>query len=232
MRKFLVVLLVLLAVLVVAADMGGRSLAQSMIAQQISQRMEMSEEPEVSIEGWAFLPQALGGTYEELNIRATSATLGEVTAEQIEITASDVEAPLADLLSTPNVVAGTLEGTAVLPYSFVNPYLPEGVTVSTENGSPRISGTVALADFGISVPVEAAPEITVEEGTILVTPTDVQVGDAPVDVSGMVADMITFSFPMPELPYGLALTGAESIPGGLRITGTATDVPLMGSEAA
>ena len=231
MRKFLVVLLILLAALVVGADVGGRSLAQNMIADQVRQQFQMEQEPTVEIEGWAFLPQAFGGTYEEIVISAPSATFGEYPVEKIEVRALDVDAPLSELLSDPQVTAGRIDGSAVLPYSILNPYLPEGITVSTENGMPQASGELAVADLGISVPVSAALEVSVQDGIVSAAPTDIQVEGAPIDISGLVSGMMTVSLPVPQMPFGMTVTDAEAVSGGLRVDGTAENVPLMGSDA-
>ncbi|MFL1376945.1 MULTISPECIES: LmeA family phospholipid-binding protein [unclassified Nocardiopsis] len=231
MRKFLVVLLILLAALVVGADIGGRALAQNMIAGQVQQQFQMEQEPTVEIGGWAFLPQAIGGTYQEIVISAPSATFGEYPVEQIEVRASDVDAPPAELLSDPQVTAGRIDGSAVLPYSILNPFLPEGITVSTEGGKPYASGELAVTDLGISVPVSAALDITVQDGVVSATPGDIQVEGAPIDISGMVSNMMTVSFPVPQMPFGMTVTDAEAVSGGLRVDGTAENVPLMGAEA-
>ncbi|NYH52295.1 MULTISPECIES: LmeA family phospholipid-binding protein [Nocardiopsis] len=232
MRKFLVVLLVLCAALVVVADIGLRSFAQDMVARQVAQQLQMSEEPEVSIEGWAFLPQALGGTYSEINISAASATMDSITVEQIDVTATEVEVPPADLLDQPSVVAGRLDGSFTVPYSYFNAYLPEGITITTEGGDPRISGELALPGSGISTPVEAGGEFAVDGDTVTVTPVDIRIGEVPTGVDDMVSGMLTSSFQVPHLPFGLTITEAETTSSGLRVTGTAEDVPIMGSEAA
>ncbi|WP_150240553.1 LmeA family phospholipid-binding protein [Nocardiopsis quinghaiensis] len=232
MRKFLVVLLVLLAALVVAADIGARGFAQDMVARQVAQQLQMSEEPEVSIEGWAFLPQALSGTYSEINITAASATMDSITVEQVDVTATEVEAPPAELLDQPSVVAGRLDGSFTVPYSYFNAYLPEGITITTEGDEPRISGELALPGSGISTPVDAGGEFAVEDGTVTVTPVDIQIGAAPAGVGDTVSGMLTSSFQVPQLPFGLTVTEAETTSSGLRVTGTAQDVPIMGSEAA
>lgn len=231
MRKFLVVFLILLAVLVVAADVGARSFAQNTLAERLAQQMEMSEQPDVSIEGWAFLPQVISGTYTEVNIKADSATMGGVTVEKIEATASDVEAPLSDLMNEPTVTAGRVDGSFVVPYAYFNPYLPEGMTISTENGEPRISGELAFPELGLSTSVSTGGEFTVDGDTLYVTPIDIEVGDVPFDVDSVVTNMLTFSAQVPELPFGLTATDMEATSSGLKITGTGKDVPLMGSEA-
>ncbi|WP_017572155.1 LmeA family phospholipid-binding protein [Nocardiopsis halotolerans] len=231
MRKFLVVLLLLLVAVVVAADVGARSFAQNLIAGQAAQQLQMEQEPEVSVEGWAFLPQAISGTYSEIDISAPAATVGDVHLEQIDATATDVEAPLAELIDQPRVVAGQLEGSAVLPYSFFNPHLPEGVTIITEGGEPRITGELALSQFGVSTSVSAGGEFTVDGDTVTVTPTDIQLDDAPPGVDDMVANTLSFSFQVPQLPFGLTVTEVEPASSGVRFAGTAQDVPIMGSEA-
>ena len=232
MRKFLVVLLILLVALVVAVDIGGRSFAQSTVARQLAQQLQMAEEPTVEIAGWAFLPQVFGGEYSEIRITADTATLNGVTLEQIDATASDVQAPLADLLDQPSVVAGQLDGSAVVPYSYFNAYLPEGITVATEDGQPRITGELALPELGLSTSVNAGGQFTVDGDTLSFTPEDIQVEGVPGDVGSLVAGSLTFSAQAPALPFGLAVTDMEPTSSGLRITGTGADVPLMGAEAA
>ncbi|MFC9939644.1 LmeA family phospholipid-binding protein [Nocardiopsis alba] len=232
MRKFLVVLLILLAALVVVADIGARSFAQSTLSERLAQQMDMSEEPDISIEGWAFLPQVLSGTYTEVNIDAASATMSGVTVEQVEATASDVEAPLSDLMNEPDVVAGQVDGSFVVPYTYFNPYLPEGMTIGTEEGDARISGELALTELGRSIPVSSGVEFTVDGDVLTVTPVDIQIGDLPIDLGDQVADALGFSAQVPELPLGLSVTEMEATSSGLRITGTGSDIPLMGSEVA
>lgn len=232
MRKFLVVLLIFLAVVVVVADIAARSFAQNTIADQSAQHLGMSEKPEVSIEGWAFLPQALAGTYSEININSDSATVNGHTFEQIDASARDVEAPPAELLSQPDVVAGQLDGSAVVPYSFLNSQLPEGITLTTDdNHEPRINGELAIPEMSISTTVSSGAEFSVDNGTLHVTPVDVEIGDTPSGMSETVTQMLAFSVQIPELPFGLQITDMEAAPGGLRVSGTGEDVPLMGSEA-
>lgn len=233
MRKFLVVLLIFLAVVVVVADIAARSFAQNTIAEQSAQHLGLSEDPEVSIEGWAFLPQALSGTYSEINIDSESATVDGHTFEQIEASAREVEAPLADLLSQPDVVAGELDGSAVVPYSFLNAQLPEGITITTgDDDEPRINGELAIPEMNISTTVSSGAEFSVDGDTLHVTPVDVEIGEAPSGMSETVTQMLAFTIQIPELPFGLQITDLEAAAGGLRIAGTGEDVPLMGAEEA
>ncbi|MCY9786163.1 DUF2993 domain-containing protein [Nocardiopsis sp. EMB25] len=231
MRKFLVVLLLLLGVVAVVADVALRGVAEDMVSERMAERLDMAEEPDVAIGGWAFLPQAVTGDYSQITITADSAAMAGVTVEQIEASASDVRAPLSELLDQPDVVAGTVDGSFVVPYSYFSAHLPEGMTVTTEGGEPRIIGELALPELGLSTSVSAGGEFTVEGDTVRLTPVDVQLGDTPIDVGSMVEGMLSFSVQAPELPFGLTVTDMEATSNGLRITGVGQDVPLMGSEA-
>ncbi|OLT28038.1 hypothetical protein BJF83_16485 [Nocardiopsis sp. CNR-923] len=232
MRKLLVVLLFLIGVVAVVADVALRGVAEGVISERMAQQLDMTENPEVAIEGWAFLPQAVTGEYSRITITGDGAAMAGVSVEQIEANATDVDAPLGDLLEQPSVVAGTIDGSFVVPYSYFNAHLPEGMTVTTEGGQPRIVGELALPELSLSTSVSAGAEFTVEGDTVRLTPVDVQLGDTPIDVSSMVQGMLSFSVQAPALPFGLTVTDMEATSNGLRITGVGQDVPLMGAEAA
>lgn len=229
MRAF-VVFLVFLLIVVVVADRALHSAAQNMIAERVAQQTGMTEEPDVGIGGFAFLPQAVRGTYSEITISADSMQIGEYTLEQVDVLAEDVDAPLSDLLTQPQVVAGSMTGSTVLPYSEVVQELPEGVAIENENGQPRLTGEVAVPQWGISVTVSSGAEFAVEENTLYVRPVDLEIGDAPVDISGLVEGMLVQAYAIPQLPFGLRITDVEATPSGVRFSGEGEDVPLMGSR--
>ncbi|WP_028649943.1 DUF2993 domain-containing protein [Nocardiopsis sp. CNT312] len=231
MRKFLIVLLFLIACGVVAADIVLRGVAEDLASERIVQT-GATDEAHVAIGGWAFLPQVITGEYERIVITADSASAAGMTIEQIEVSATGVEAPLSELLAQPLLVAGQVEGSFVVPYSYFGSRLPEGVSFSTEGGEPRISGELALPGTGRSVPVTAGGEFTVDGDVVALTPVDVQAGDGSLDAGPVAEGMLSFDFETPELPFGLSLTDMETASNGLRITGVGQDVSLAGSEAA
>lgn len=233
MRKFLVVFLIFLAVVVVVGDVLARSFAQNTIASQTAQQMNMPEEPDVSIEGWAFLPQAISGNYSEINLSADSATVENVDVEQVRVDLSDVDAPLMGLIGgDPDVTAGEVDGSVVLPYGYLNSQLPEGVTINNEGEEARMSGELAITELDLSTQISSGAEFEVDDDTLHVRPVDVEVDGAPSQVVDSVAGMLSFSIQIPDLPYGLRITDVDPAGAGVRVDGTASDVPIMGSEAA
>ncbi|GHD29422.1 LmeA family phospholipid-binding protein [Nocardiopsis kunsanensis] len=233
MRKFLVVFLIFLAVVVVVGDVLARSFAQNTIAARTAEQMNMSEEPDVAIEGWAFLPQAIKGDYSEIGLSAGSATVEGVDVEQVNVDLTDVGAPLPDLVGgQPEVVAGGIDGSVVLPYGYLDSQLPEGVTINNEGEEARMSGELAITELDLSTRISSGAEFEIDDGTLHVIPVDVEVDGAPSRVVDSVAGMLAFSIQIPELPYGLQITEVEPTGSGVRVDGTAQDVPIMGDEAA
>lgn len=227
MRKLLVIL-ILLVIVVVIADRALHSGAESEVAKRVSQEYPMASEPEVDIAGFPFLTQAISGNYSEIDVVTGAFTYEDIQFERVDVTLSDVEAPLADLLSEPSIVAGSAEGTALLPYSELQKRLPEGVIIEQqEGGSPRISGDLAIQGF--SVPVESAIDISVTDSTISVVPTDVEVGEVDLDVGG-IEEELAFDFPVEDLPFELAMTDVETLPNGVQISARGTDIWIAGPQ--
>lgn len=226
MRKFLVFLIFLL-ILLVAADRGSHYAAETEIAKRIAQQYGMATEPEVTIGGFPFLHQAVGGEYEEIRVVTGAMTIEEVQVDRVDVTLRDVVAPFADLLSQPSAVAGSVEGTVMLPYSELQKRLPPGVVIETENGTPRISGDLAYEGFSVEVSSEF--QIDVTDGMLTVTPSDVQLGEQLVPMS-WAQTMLSPSVRLPQLPFDLEVTEVELLPNGIQATAQGTDVPIIGAR--
>ncbi|MEY9215078.1 DUF2993 domain-containing protein [Thermobifida halotolerans] len=228
MRKFLVFLIFLL-VLLVAADRGSHYAAESEIAKRIAQQYDMAAEPEVTIGGFPFLNQAIGGEYQEIHVVTGALTVEEVQVDRVDVTLTDVRAPFSDLLSQPNVVAGGVEGTVLLPYSELQKRLPPGVVIESENGEPRISGDLAYEGFSVSV--SSRFQIEVEDDVLIVTPSDVELGEELVPMS-WAQTMLAPTVQLPRLPFDLRVTEVELLPNGIQATAVGSDVQIVGSSDA
>ncbi|MBB6173901.1 hypothetical protein HNR23_003961 [Nocardiopsis mwathae] len=228
MRKFLVFILIFLLVMIVVADRGLHSAAQNEIAKRVSQQYEMASEPEVTIGGFPFLTQAIGGEYSEINIVTGAMTINDVNFDRLDITARDVEAPIADLMSEPSVVARSADATVMLPYSELQSRLPQGIVIENQDGKPRMSGDLALPG-GISEEVSADLEVSIDGDVINVTPRNVQIRELPIDLGPVVEERLTVGFQVPPMPFDLQVTEIEALPNGVQVSAHATDVRLVGA---
>ncbi|WP_017557948.1 LmeA family phospholipid-binding protein [Nocardiopsis baichengensis] len=228
MRKFLV-FLVFLLILLAVADRGLHSAAQSEIAKRVGAQYEMSSEPEVAIGGFPFLTQAVGGTYSEISIVTGAMVVNDVQLERVDMTARDVHAPLSALMSEPSAVAESADARVMLPYSELQQRLPEGIVIETEDGEPRMAGDLSMGGF--STPVSAGLDISAEGETVTLSPRDVQIGEAGLDLGDQVAQRLTATVTIPRLPFGLQIKGIEALPNGVEVAAEATDVQLVGGGA-
>ncbi|GAA4938962.1 DUF2993 domain-containing protein [Streptomonospora halophila] len=229
MRKFLVFVIFVLIVVAVA-DRGLHYAAESEIASRVEQQYEMASEPEVTIGGFPFLTQAVSGEYDEIRIVTGAIVVDSVQLERVNVTARDVTAPLSDLMTQPSVVAGTAEAKVTLPYSELQKRLPEGIVIENENGKPRMSGDLALGQY--STPVSADLQVSVEDDSIMVTPSDIEVGQTGLGGMDLVEQMLSLQVPVPEMPFGLEVQSIEALPNGVEVMAEARDVELVGTSPA
>lgn len=227
MRKFLVFLIFLL-ILLVAADRGSHYAAENEIAKRIAQQYGMTTEPEVTISGFPFLNQALGGEYAEIHVVTGAMTVEEVQVDRVDVTLRNVEVPFMELLSKPRAVAGGVEGTVLLPYSELQKRLPQGMVVETENGVPKLSGDLAYQGFSVSVSSEF--QIAVEDDVLTVTPADIQMGEQTIPAS-WAQTMLSPTMKLPRLPFDLKVTEVELLPNGIQATAVGSDVPIVGARS-
>ncbi|GAA1982307.1 DUF2993 domain-containing protein [Nocardiopsis rhodophaea] len=231
MRKFLAFILIFLLVMVVVADRGLHSAAQNEIAKRVSQRYQLSSEPEVTIGGFPFLTQAIGGEYSEIHIVTGAMTVNDVSLDRVDVTARDVQAAIGDLMTEPKVIAKTADATVMLPYSELQSRLPQGIVIENKDGKPRMTGDLAVPG-GISVPVAADLDVSIDGDVIKVTPSSIEVSDAPpIQLGSAVEDRLTVSFQVPQMPFDLQITKIDALPNGVEVSAEATNVRLVGAAS-
>lgn len=225
MRKF-VVLLVFLLIVLVAADRGLHYTAENMLAREIRAQYELSSDPEFTIGGFPFLTQLVSGNYSEITVVTGSFAYGDIQLDRVDVRLNDVEVPPGDMLGgNLSPTAGHVEGTVLIPYSELQRRLPEGIAVEQEGGTPRMSGRVAIAGFDVAVQSDVSLDL--DGSTLSVRPSDVEIENVPVDVSA-VEEQLAFDIQIPSLPFGLEITDVDLLPNGIEIAGEGDDVPLTG----
>jgi hypothetical protein len=225
MRKLVIVLIVLAALLVIV-DRVAVSGAEREIARQVQSRYDLAEPPAVEIRGVPFLTQALSGRYDEIAVSMGEITQEGVTLSRIDATLYGVSAPLADLIqnsANARISAERVTGTAVISMETIAARAPRGIKVeSGKGGSLKVSGDISV--LGRSVPVAADLKIAVARGAVRLTPVNLEVaGGFSVPEPER---LITFTVPVRDLPLNLRITGVKTTPDGVAVEGTATDVPL------
>ena len=65
-----VIALIVLVLLLVGADFGAAAFAEHMISQKARTQLQLNDDPSVTIHGFPFLTQALGGDYSHISVSA------------------------------------------------------------------------------------------------------------------------------------------------------------------
>jgi hypothetical protein len=237
----LVVLLIIVGVVLFAADRFGRSYAERIIsdkvAEQVSNQKATSVKPDVTIEGFPFLTQVAAGKYDEIKIElaqfsgpADQNGTKKINLPLLDIRARNVLASLHTLRSGGNIVAGTVTGTGTIDYKQVAALVNQpGLTLTDQNG--KLTGAATVNALGQSFKVTGTAKLTVSGGVVQVRFADVDSPDLP-NIPGIKAILaaqaskFAIDVQVPTLPLKLKVQQVQPQPDGLQFTAGASNVTL------
>jgi hypothetical protein len=224
--RVLLILIVVLVIALVAGDRVAVVMAQHEIGRKIAADYNLPHQPSVDIGGFPFLTQAADGNYHDIDIRVGDWSGQNISVHNLDVTLTDVSAPLTDVLHnrTSNFVAATATATAVVPYDTVQGFAPSEVeSISNGPDGLRVAGTFLVE--GISMPATAVVTVAPTDDGIEVTPVSVQPGAGGPTISlAMLRRTLTFIVPLQRLPLGAQLTAIQPSPDGLHVTAVAHDM--------
>lgn len=227
MRKFLVVLLVLLLGGLFVADLLVKRRAETEIAKEVAANYRLVKQPSVDIGGFPFLSQAIGGTYDQISVGIGDYTQQGVTVRDVNIRLDDLNAPLGDLVNgnRSNITARTATASAVIPYSYVQQATAaRGVTrVAHNSGNLQLEGVFPF--MGVQAPVTVIVSLKPTRAGVVVTPQSVSTSGVQIPIA-LVQQQLTYTIPLTGLPMGSRLTKVEPTDSGIKITGQADNVNL------
>ena len=112
-----VIALVVLVLLLVGADFGAAAYAEHMISQKARTQLQLTDDPSVTIHGFPFLTQALGGEYGHISVSAAGVPVADKLQDvAVNAELENVTAPLSDLTSgnTKAITIGELTGSVTI----------------------------------------------------------------------------------------------------------------------
>jgi hypothetical protein len=125
-RRWVIVVGVLL-ILLVGADFGTAAYAEHMISQKARTQLNLTDDPSVTIHGFPFLTQALGGDYSHISVSAAGLPVADKLQDvAINAELEDVKAPLSDLANgnTKAITIGKLTGSVTIKAADLNRVAP------------------------------------------------------------------------------------------------------------
>ena len=112
-----VIALVVLVLLLVGADFGAAAFAEHTISQKVRTQLQLSDDPSVTIHGFPFLTQALGGDYGHISVSAAGIPVADKLQDvAVNAELENVSAPLSDLTAgnTKSITIGELTGSVTI----------------------------------------------------------------------------------------------------------------------
>jgi hypothetical protein len=210
------VIVLVLAALVVAAEFIARSVVPSTVRSLVIDNLDLPADQQLDVQvPGIMLPQLIAGTLGEVRLASDEVTVGGITGSA-RVTATDVPVSGGALGAAKGTVSidqdefSSLLDSAQLPIS--------RIALSAPNAT--VEGEVEL--FGRQIPVGITVTPGAEKGDLLLTPVSLSVNGMDVDldaVSGLIGSAgETITQPQrvciaDRLPAGITLTG-------LRIEGT------------
>jgi hypothetical protein len=227
--KALLVVLVLLAALLVAADRVGVYEAQQLVSNKLASTYHLGERPAVDIKGVPFLTQWASGDFQEIDVDLGSANAGGMQVTDVTAQMKDVSTKA--FARSGQDVAGSRIGTLGLTgtVSYASIPVPDGFKLSPSGDKLQLSGSYSV--FGRSIPVTALISVGVSGGHLQMHVDQVQSSNSYISqvVGAAIDRQIQSQAFLRQLPLGVQLDSATVGADGLHITGSARKLTLPAS---
>lgn len=238
--RILVIVAVILGGLFVVADRVAVGFAEDEAADRLRTGEGLADTPDVSIKGFPFLTQVVGGEFDEVEIGIKDFEAGG-QGEKIRI--EELSARMSGVAFSDNyssASASRAQGSARISYdellktAKVEPVeLAPGVTAKviglSDGGNGKITVSVEATVFGRTLPkpVEVLSTARVEKGTVKVHADALPKLGVPL-AEAKVRSITDFQQKIDGLPAGIEVDKVEPTADGMNITVAGTDVKLVG----
>lgn len=204
----LVIALAVILGLLVVADRVAVNVAQRQVADRIEVDQGLSTRPDVTIGGFPFLTQAIGGKYDDVTLKVHDISRGGVTVTSIVVHLSGVHVPLSDVLKghVSRVPIDRARATVTIGYADIDTYLAgfNHVTIAyAGDGNVRVTGSVTIAGHTVSASGVGKVELAGQS-------LQVQANNGP-----------AVTIPLGRLPFGIRLEAAIATNQGIVVAASA-----------
>ena len=234
MRRFLIALIVL-AALLLAADFGARAYAESRTADAVQAQLSLTAAPDVSIEGFPFLYHAVRGEYPQVIMTSSNIDNGPLPGIRAVLTLSQVTLPLRDAVSgnTSQLAAQSTVLQVLVPLTSLSAALGQSNLTLSAAPDGSLAVTTSVSVLGQQIPLTGTANITVANDTLTLSVGSLSA--AGVDLTPVItaaanslAGGLSRSFPLSGLPFSVTQADVSVVGGDVVIS--ATTGPVMLSD--
>lgn len=241
-RKFLIIFLVVVVVLLVLADRIGAVVGAHILAGRVQTDEHLPHRPDASIGGIPFLTQAIGGRYSDVTITAHDVPVDGVTVTTLTADLHGVNLPLEPALrgTVKRVPVKSISASALVSFDAANAYLaahhPPDDSIRLEPGSNGAATVIDTAQVaGQSVTLRGTGRLSISDNVVSVSISGLSVAGAAAALSqqvlAQVEQRLDVTVPLHGIPFRLDLQSASVTSTGLSIAGTAEHVVLGSSRS-
>ena len=213
-----------LVLLLWGANALSRIGAETLLERNIADVTGVVDRPRVDLEGGVFLPQALRGAYQEVDISVVGIRSGPLRIERVDARLYDVRVPFRDVVlrDIRRVGIGRSDDVISLRFQDLNTYFEitgrEVRLARTDDGQVQMRGFFSV--LGQTVQATADVELSVDGNQLRITPGDIDTAGASLSPVRrlLLQQRLTFTVPLDTLPFGQNLTGLTVVEDGLRLT--------------
>lgn len=200
--RAIVITLIVLALVLVVADLGLRLWARTWVEDRIERSLNLPREPAVRVGGLLFLPQFVRGRFAEVEVEMEELSVEGLVMDRVVVELAGVEFSQGDLLAGRG---GTLRvdrgrGRVEVTQESLNAFLSEReVPVTVRLVGPRVRASTSIEVLDQEITATARGPLRLEDGALVFDPERVRVDDA-IDVP---TDSLSFEFDLPVPLQGM-----------------------------
>jgi hypothetical protein len=220
--------LIVLVLLLVAADRIGVLVAERVVASKVQSSQGLTSRPSVHIEGFPFLTQVIANRYQAVRLDANDLTVGDRTKR---VTLDLLDARLTGVRATNHfsgVTAQQVTATAKISFPELSRLL--GVPISYQAGG-RVQASKSVTVLGQTITGTVSARVSVPGGDTLGF-SDVRVGIAdtaiqlPQSAVNELSAVFSQQLSLTGLPFRLRVQRFDTSSQGISVTASASDVTL------
>ncbi|HKP07159.1 MAG TPA: DUF2993 domain-containing protein [Microbacterium sp.] len=206
-----------------AAEAIARQIVTGVVREQVRTQLSLPADQPIDVEiPGAVIPQLISGTLDELTIASDDVTFEGVTGD-VTVTAHDVAVRGTGEMSGATATVSLDEAQLRTLLSTVDGFPADTVGLA----APNVTMSLDLQLFGVAVPVGVALAPSAADGSIVLTPAALRLGESEVTADalrsqfGGVADVVLRDWDVciaQYLPSGVTLTSVD-VTGDLLVAG-------------
>jgi DUF2993 family protein len=228
MRRLVVVLIVLLALLAVV-DRVGVLVAQSVLASQVKDQLKLDQTPDVSIRGIPFLTQAVRGDYGDVRVQLPDVDAGSLQNIAVDARLQGVRVPLSAAIKRQidQVPVDRISGTLDVRYDeLARASGISGLRITRAGDSLKLTGSVRV--LGRQLDASAVGRVEVRGNDIAINAEQAEVAGVPVPQVALdaAAKLLSFKVSPTNLPLSLRITSVDIGDDALFVSAVSDDVVL------